>query len=990
MASAGQAQAHSSQPMHFSRPSGQRLSWWRPWKRGAVGCFSNGYCSVTTFLNMVRKVTPNPATGSQSCSLRVLPSWALLTRGPRGSAGSASDFVGSCQRVLLDGRDRAAGVEPQRGGGAADGASGRHRRHREAALVALRNRLVLVPLVAGLVAEEEHQQEQHNRDPEPDQEVLAVHTAVQRDGADRRDRDDPEQREGDQPLPAERHELVVAHPRQRPAQPDEDEDEEEHLAHEPQEGPVAGVRARPDLVDPERRVPAAQEQRGGQRRDGRHVDVLGQEEQRELQAGVLGVEATDELTLRLGQVEGRSVGLPHHRDRVDHERRCQDQPEPPGVLRSNDLAGRHRPGVEEHGHQSQAHRDLIGDHLGARAQTSEQGVRRAAGPTTQHDAVDADRGDRHHEQHRDRHVRQLERRSDVAEGDRHLRPERDHRERHERRDHRDHRGEQEDRLVGSRRDDVFLERELHAVGEALEQTERPVHVRPDAVLHPRHDTTLEPDVEQRQHHQDHEDQHGLQQHQPPGVQTELLQTGSAGTRWDDEHDCCAHWSAPFTRTPLPGEARSARTPLPVEFAGTQTVSGARSAHGSVGRVIEPRSPVSVTSSPSAAYASGETRQTGVRAVARRCFSPSCIDPLSSISFQVASASEPSSVAAAADASGRLARSPSHGPISVIARWASAVVRNPSGRPSSSAIPASTRASGRALGLVNTASKGRVRPSQFTNIPALSVTAATGKTTSAAAVTSVSRSSRATTNRAAPRAARNAAGSEVSSGSTPPTTRPARSPEVRAATMASPSRPSPSGRLSMPQAVAASTRAAASDSGRPPGSRFGRQPVSTAPRSLARRGTQASLAPLVRARRATAVSAPGTVAIRSPTRITPALSSSTSPSWARPATTSASAPGRAAISVPPSLRRPLVDSAATDQTRVRCWRWALRSRRKIVPASSSGSSPTRRTELALSRSAYVAPWRRTTSEARNAASSAEWGRARKSMSFVPSATRAKVL
>src|SRR6478752_9231568 len=73
MASAGHAHAHSSQPMHFSSPSGHRLSWWRPWKRGAVGCFSNGYCSVTTFLNIVRKVTPNPATGSQNCSLNDFP-----------------------------------------------------------------------------------------------------------------------------------------------------------------------------------------------------------------------------------------------------------------------------------------------------------------------------------------------------------------------------------------------------------------------------------------------------------------------------------------------------------------------------------------------------------------------------------------------------------------------------------------------------------------------------------------------------------------------------------------------------------------------------------------------------------------------------------------------------------------------------------------------------------------------------------------------------
>src|ERR1700712_4941184 len=57
--------------MHFSSPSGQRLSWCLPWKRGAVGFFSNGYCSVTTFLNIVRNVTPKPATGSTNCSLKL-------------------------------------------------------------------------------------------------------------------------------------------------------------------------------------------------------------------------------------------------------------------------------------------------------------------------------------------------------------------------------------------------------------------------------------------------------------------------------------------------------------------------------------------------------------------------------------------------------------------------------------------------------------------------------------------------------------------------------------------------------------------------------------------------------------------------------------------------------------------------------------------------------------------------------------------------------
>ena len=59
-----------------------------------------------------------------------------------------------------------------------------------------------------------------------------------------------------------------------------------------------------------------------------------------------------------------------------------------------------------------------------------------------------------------------------------------------------------------------------------------------------------------------------------------------------------------------------------------------------------------------------------------------------------------------------------------------------------------RRSGSELGLEKTASKVRGRPSQVTNMPALSTTGATGKTTSAARVTSVSRSSSATTNDAA--------------------------------------------------------------------------------------------------------------------------------------------------------------------------------------------------------------------------------------------------
>src|SRR5580658_7774102 len=63
--------------MHFSRPSGQRLSWWCPWNRGAVGRLSSGYITVSTFRNISRKVTPNPFTGLRKSSTGDLLSHAV-------------------------------------------------------------------------------------------------------------------------------------------------------------------------------------------------------------------------------------------------------------------------------------------------------------------------------------------------------------------------------------------------------------------------------------------------------------------------------------------------------------------------------------------------------------------------------------------------------------------------------------------------------------------------------------------------------------------------------------------------------------------------------------------------------------------------------------------------------------------------------------------------------------------------------------------------
>jgi hypothetical protein len=171
---------------------------------------------------------------------------------------------------------------------------------------------------------------------------------------------------------------------------------------------------------------------------------------------------------------------------------------------SDDLGGGHRAGEQEDPDQRQPHRDLVGDHLGAGPQPAEQRVRRVRGPAAEHDAVDADRGDRHHVQHGHRQIGQLQPGVGVGERDLHRGTERDHREGEERRDAHDHRRRDVDQPVHALGHEVFLEHQLHAVGQRLQQAEGAVDVRADAVLHPRDDPAFQPDVEQRQEDQEDE------------------------------------------------------------------------------------------------------------------------------------------------------------------------------------------------------------------------------------------------------------------------------------------------------------------------------------------------------------------------------------------------------------------------------------------------------------------------------------------------------
>ena len=114
------------------------------------------------------------------------------------------------------------------------------------------------------------------------------------------------------------------------------------------------------------------------------------------------------------------------------------------------------------------------------------------------------------------------------------------------------------------------------------------------------------------------------------------------------------------------------------------------------------------------------------------------------------------------------RAPSHFPIDAISLIAAVTVPKFSELPISSAIIERIRRSLRLRESLTAASNARGRPSQLRKDPDFSVTAATGRTTSARSVTALGAISSETTN-ALSRAAKVAELLAPSSGSTPPTT-----------------------------------------------------------------------------------------------------------------------------------------------------------------------------------------------------------------------------
>src|SRR5580692_6919397 len=926
---------------------------------------------VSTFLNISWKVTPNPLIGLKKSSTCDLLGGGFLV-------GIEADavVVRQVERWHREG-PRAGRLELP---------------------VGLRDgRVPGRPLLGGAVPRPRQGHDEH--DGEAEHYVRGLGVRVEPPRAHAGDQQDPDDGDRDEDLPADRHQLVIADPGQGTAQPDVAEQQDEDLDHEPEHRPPAAVRAGPQRQRP-RRPPAAEEQRGGEPGHRRHVDVLGEVEHRELHRRVLGVVPGDQLALALWQVERQPVGLADHGEQVDDERDRQ-QPRVPLVrLSIDDRAGGQRARVQEHGHEGQPHRDLVADHLRGGSHRAEQRVGRSRGPARQHDPVHANRAHREHQQHRYREVGDLQR--GVVVEDRHLRAPRDDREADEGRRRGQHRRHHEDELVRGPRDDVFLQRQLERVRDRLQQAERPGPVRPRAVLHPADDPALGPDHEHRGQQQEEEDDAHLQQHHPPDELVEVAERRVRRGRREQVRqrpgvDHSGLLSVTVAPCPAPSSARMVLagpgspgygTPglgcvavCGRPAAGSQTTWSAIGTT-STGTVTEPRPVATVTLSPSAMPASAAVAadilaSTG-RAVPASEGSPSCIRPLSSSWCQVASRTSstpdrmrccPGDVAGQVSVTpGGSGRVPRQAPSEASSARAAAVSGRPRCTSIWSAIAPSTYRSVRTSGTRSAAAKEPPRPSQFTNVPAFSAAAAMGNTTSERSVTALARSSRLTTNGTVSIARSAACGSGRSAGSTPAITRAASSPSAAAAIIAAVSRPGAAGSELLPQTLATSARAAGSVTGLPIGSSPGSAPASTAPRSPARRGTQASRAPEATASLAAAANAPGTWASRSPTRITApgapiawpawrqvsrsgALVVPPRPPWAASAVSAvASSPGWVTSSSPDSLARPGLASAAMENTWSVCRLAALRSRRNTMGDSSSGSNPASSTTGACSRSA----------------------------------------
>ena len=206
-------------------------------------------------------------------------------------------------------------------------------------------------------------------------------------------------------------------------------------------------------------------------------------------------------------------------------------PEDIALLRHDDLGQVEGAGVEHDADQHEADRHFIADHLRRGAERGEEGIFGVGRPAGDDHAVNAKRARRED-------VEQ----ADIDVGQHHADVERHHRPDDQRHGEGDDRRDQEQPLVGARRDDGFLEEDLEAVGEALQQAPRPDHVRPAAKRDRRPDLALGIDDHRHRQHQrqgdDEDADDGRGEPRPVVGHAPVLEGGG--------HSAASRYSRPWT------------------------------------------------------------------------------------------------------------------------------------------------------------------------------------------------------------------------------------------------------------------------------------------------------------------------------------------------------------------------------------------------------------------------------------------------------------
>ena len=303
---------------------------------------------------------------------------------------------------------------------------------------------------------------------------------------------------------------------------------------------------------------------------------------------------------------------------------------------------------------------------------------------------------------------------------------------------------------------------------------------------------------------------------------------------------------------------------PGEFSGSHTTRSGMSVISS-GKVISPRvggdgHRISPSARRSRRRSSPTAARPAARAVPARCGSPSCSRPSSSSIRQPVSTASPLPGCGGASAADARARSAACRPTSP-SRASSSPAAAASGRPRSTPISSAERVQhpqiGRGVASRSDGSNGRIRPSQLTNEPRLLDDGRdrehhVGEVGDRAVAQLEADDER----RGVDRGQRGVGVGQVGEVDAADQQRTQFAGGRRGENARGVAAGGVGQRRSTFQAAAVCARAAASATGRPPGSRFGSAPASSAPRSPARRGTQPSRAPVAAANLLAAESAPG--------------------------------------------------------------------------------------------------------------------------------------